>query len=102
LTLLQPLTAPPSLIPRPGFIRPLTPGLLAPVMAATSNSIVFLLTPSLLHPLLQSLLPPAVLKLSLLLLLPAILRLVLSPDLSGLPQLGLLQLVLLRLRLYST
>jgi hypothetical protein len=41
LTSLQPLTAPPSLIPRPGFVRPLTPGLLAPVMAATSNPFVF-------------------------------------------------------------
>jgi hypothetical protein len=39
LTSLQPLTAPPSLIPRPGFIRPLTPGLSATVMATTSNPI---------------------------------------------------------------
>ncbi len=41
LTSLQPLTAPPSLIPRPGFIRPFAPGLSASVMAATSNPIVF-------------------------------------------------------------
>ncbi len=40
MTSLQPLTAPPSLIPRPGFIRPLTPGLSASVMATTSNPIV--------------------------------------------------------------
>ena len=37
---LQPLTAPPSLIPRPGFIRPLTPGLAASVFPTTSNSVV--------------------------------------------------------------
>jgi hypothetical protein len=37
LTSLQPLIAPPSLIPRPGFIRPLTPGLSASVMARVSS-----------------------------------------------------------------
>ena len=37
---LQPLTAPPSLIPRPGFIRPLTPGLAASVFPTTSNSVI--------------------------------------------------------------
>jgi hypothetical protein len=40
LTLLQPLTTPPSLTPRPGFIRPLTPGLAASTMPTTSNSVV--------------------------------------------------------------
>jgi hypothetical protein len=40
LTSLQPLTAPPSLTPRPGFIRPLTPGLAASAMPTTSNSVV--------------------------------------------------------------
>ncbi len=40
LTSLQPLTAPPSLLPRPNFIRPLTPGLAASVVPMTSNSVI--------------------------------------------------------------
>jgi hypothetical protein len=40
LTSLQPLTAPPSLIPRPSFVRPLTPGLAASVVPMTSNSVI--------------------------------------------------------------
>ena len=40
LTSLQPLTAPPSLLPRPDFVRPLTPGLAASVVPMTSNSAI--------------------------------------------------------------
>jgi hypothetical protein len=40
LTSLQPLTAPPSLLPRPNFVRPLTPGLAASVVPMTSNSVI--------------------------------------------------------------
>jgi len=40
MTSLQPLTAPPSLLPRPSFVRPLTPGLAASVLPMTSNSVV--------------------------------------------------------------
>jgi hypothetical protein len=40
LTSLQPLTAPPSLIPRPSFVRPLTSGLAASVAPMTSNSAI--------------------------------------------------------------
>ncbi len=40
LTSLQPLTAPPSLLPRPSFVRPLTPSLAASVVPMTSNSVI--------------------------------------------------------------
>ncbi len=37
MTSIQPLTAPPSLTPKPGFIRPLSPGLAASVTTTTSS-----------------------------------------------------------------
>jgi hypothetical protein len=40
LTSLQPLTAPPSLLPRPNFVRPLTPGLAVSVVPMTSNLVI--------------------------------------------------------------
>jgi hypothetical protein len=40
LTSLQPLTAPPSLLPRPNFVRPITPGLAASVVPMTSSSVI--------------------------------------------------------------